>query len=77
MATYSSLLAWKIPWIEEPGGLQSIELQSRTQLKRLSIHAFRLVWLVVITLDNTTRDPQTAYAPTLWIHLVPSFQNQI
>ena len=21
MATYSSILAWKIPWIEEPGGL--------------------------------------------------------
>ena len=26
MATYSSLLAWKIPWTEEPGGLQSIGL---------------------------------------------------
>ena len=24
MATYSSILAWRIPWIEEPGGLQSI-----------------------------------------------------
>ena len=23
MATYSSILAWKIPWTEEPGGLQS------------------------------------------------------
>ena len=22
MATHSSILAWKIPWIEEPGGLQ-------------------------------------------------------
>ena len=27
MVTYSSLLAWRIPWTEEPGGLQSIELQ--------------------------------------------------
>ena len=27
MATYSSILAWKIPWTEEPGGLQSIGLQ--------------------------------------------------
>ena len=27
MATHSSILAWKIPWTEEPGGLQSIELQ--------------------------------------------------
>jgi len=27
MATHSSILAWRIPWIEEPGGLQSIGLQ--------------------------------------------------
>ena len=25
--TYSSTLAWEIPWTEEPGGLQSMELQ--------------------------------------------------
>ena len=25
MATYSSILAWKIPWMEEPGGPQSME----------------------------------------------------
>ena len=27
MATHSSLLAWEIPWTEEPGGLQSMGLQ--------------------------------------------------
>ena len=27
MATHSSILAWRIPWIEEPGGLQSTGLQ--------------------------------------------------
>ena len=27
MATHSSILAWRIPWIEEPGGLQSRGLQ--------------------------------------------------
>ena len=26
-ATHSSFLAWKIPWTEEPGGLQSMESQ--------------------------------------------------
>ena len=26
MATHSSILAWKIPWTEEPGGLQSMQL---------------------------------------------------
>ena len=33
MATHSSILAWRIPWTEEPGGLQSMKSQkSRTQL---------------------------------------------
>ena len=33
MATHSSILAWEIPWTEEPGGLQSTGLQkSLTQL---------------------------------------------
>ena len=27
MATHSSILVWKIPWTEEPGGLQSMGLQ--------------------------------------------------
>ena len=27
MATHASILAWRIPWTEEPGGLQSIGLQ--------------------------------------------------
>ena len=28
MATHSSILAWSIPWMEESGGLQSIESQT-------------------------------------------------
>ena len=32
MATHSNTLAWRIPWTEEPGGLQSMESQSRTRL---------------------------------------------
>ena len=32
MATHSSILAWRIPRTEEPGGLQSMGSQSRTQL---------------------------------------------
>ena len=30
MATHSSILAWRIPWTEEPGRLQSMGSQSRT-----------------------------------------------
>ena len=32
MATHSSVLAWEISWTEKPGGLQSMESQSQTQL---------------------------------------------
>ena len=33
-ATHSSILAWEIPWTEEPGGLQSMGLQkSQIQLR--------------------------------------------
>ena len=32
MATHSSILAWKISWTREPGGLQSMVLQSQARL---------------------------------------------
>ena len=37
MATHSSILAWRIPWTEEPGGLQSKGSQSQTRLKQLKV----------------------------------------
>ena len=36
MGTHSSILAWRIPGTEEPGGLTSMGSQSQTGLKRLS-----------------------------------------
>ena len=37
MATYPSILAWEIPWIEEPGGLQFMGLQRiQTQLSTVN-----------------------------------------
>ena len=36
MATHSSVLAWRIPGMGEPGGLPSVGLHSRTRLKQLS-----------------------------------------
>ena len=33
MATHSSMLAWRIPWTEEPGGTQFMGLQSQTRLR--------------------------------------------
>ena len=38
MAAHSSVLAWRIPWTEEHGGLQSKELRSRTRLSDYHFH---------------------------------------
>ena len=47
MATHSSVLAWRIPWTEKPGRLQSMGSQSRTRLKRLSksLYSEQLMYL--------------------------------
>ena len=37
MATHCSILSWRTPWTEEPGGLQSMGLQSQTRLAYVSL----------------------------------------
>ena len=39
MAAHSSVLAWRIPWTEEPGGIQSIGLKE-SDTKQLSTRIF-------------------------------------
>ena len=59
MAPHSSTLAWRIPWMEEPGGLQSMGSLSRTQLsdfpftlhfhaleKEMATHSSVLAWRI-------------------------------
>ena len=59
MATHSSILAWKIPWTEEPGRLQSMGSQSQTRLsdftftfhfhaleKEMATHSSFLAWRI-------------------------------
>ena len=38
MATHSSILAWRIPWTEEPGGLQSMASKELDTTERLHFH---------------------------------------
>ena len=46
MATHSSILAWEIPWTEEPGGLQSRGLSDTTeQLNNI------IIWVPVISIS--------------------------
>ena len=43
MATHSSILAWGIPWTEEPGGLQSVGLQRVGYNRASNTHNFEVV----------------------------------
>ena len=55
LATYSSILAWRIPWTEEPDGLHSMGSQSQTWLKWLSAyvhaHTYILTYVYVFYLS--------------------------
>ena len=52
MATHSSTLAWRIPGTGEPGGLPSIDTQSRTRLKRLSSSSSSLLIVHIKNLSH-------------------------
>ena len=64
MAPHSRTLAWKIPWTEEPGRMQSVGSLSRTRLsnftftfhfhaleKEMSIHSSVLAWRIPGTVE--------------------------
>ena len=62
-ATHSSILAWRIPWTEERGGLQSLGSQSQTWLSDsdslVSFPVFLLFWFLVsfhVVSDNALWD---------------------
>ena len=41
MAIHSSIIAWKIPWTEEPGRLQSMGRKESDMTERLHVHFHR------------------------------------
>ena len=59
MASHSSLLAWRIPWTEKPGGLQSTESQSQTRLSDLTFTFTCHPYLESV--DPTPRDEVTHF----------------
>ena len=64
MTTHSSVLAWEIPWIEEPGGLQSMGSQkSRTWLSDLTTTADEWGWRgeeLTVTLAGASSSPSSS-----------------
>ena len=83
MAAHSSTLAWKIPWTEEPGGLQSMESLSRTRLsdftftfhfhaleKEMATHSSVLAWRIPGT-------GQLGGLPSMGLHRVGPMTEQL
>ena len=56
MATHSSILAWRIPWTEDPGMLQSTGSQSWTRLQ-LPFHFTSLHFTSYFSLGNSPSSP--------------------
>ena len=52
MATHSSVLAWRIPGMAEPGGLPSMGSQSQTRLKRLSSSSSSSIDVIIFTVTQ-------------------------
>ena len=69
MATHSSILAWEIPWTEEPGGLYSMKLQ-RVRHNGITEHAQLLYNAVLV---SATQHSESA----LSIHMSPPSQTSL
>ena len=61
MATYSSILAWEIPWTEEPGRLQSMGSQSQkglsdynnnNKINYTAVKRMKMIWMCVPDKDS-------------------------
>ena len=51
MVTHSSILAWRIPWTEKPGRVQSMGLQSWTRLSDFTILYTISIYIVLLTIS--------------------------
>ena len=69
MAPHSSTVAWKIPWTEEPGRLQSMGSQSQPRLKQLSIH-WRRKWQPCILAWRIPGIEEPGVLPSMGLHRV-------
>ena len=78
MATHSSVLAWRIPWIEEPGGLQSTGLE-RVGHNRSNWEGM-LLWIqpkdIVSYITHLYSLPQQVFFLS-WLHVFPALMTPV
>ena len=67
MAPHSSTLAWNIPWMEEPGRLQSMGSLSRARLSDFTFTHWRRKWQPTpVFLPGESQGPQSLVGCRLW-----------
>ena len=67
MAIHSSILAWEIPWTEEPGGLQSMGSHESDMTQRLNNSNKMLVRKLYGMIVKKADSSQTAQSGTYWL----------
>ena len=65
MATYSSTLAWKIPWTEKPGRLQSMGSQSQTGLSNFNLPAMQKTRIQSLEWENPLEKEMATHSSIL------------
>ena len=55
MAIHPSTIAWKIPWTEEPGRLQSMGSQSRTRLSDFIVNIYLYIFIIFPLWDKINK----------------------
>ena len=88
MATHSSILAWRIPWIEEPGGLQSMGSQrvehnwvtrktwSPQHFQKSHFPFLTTWWQISVSFSNYQRWHEGTTAPLLFLSFLERNYNK-
>ena len=76
MTTHSSTLAWKIPWMEEPGRLQSMGSQRVGHDQATSLHLVSSVKYINIVVQQISRTFSSYTPETLYLLNNSSFKYQ-
>ena len=58
MATHFSVLAWKMPWMEQPGGLQSMGSQKEWDTTEVTRHAYAQPFIKQYVCTSSNRKSQ-------------------
>ena len=80
MATHSSILAWRIPWTEELGGLQSTGRKELDMTERLHFHFHFPTYIYMNEEENFIQHPvrhRLVYLILVQLHILKYYLNSV